>query len=446
MGAGSDGDRLRWIEQPIARLTRRLERRHLAGRMLVAALAMPLLAFVLVVVADAVPDRWVLDNLHEATVSEGLDTNSYDRGYAGGLTDGFSECKRLTIGLGDLPGVHPVESALLSPTLGGCDVAVPKIIGWAEGDGLVRSYDYPRYWNGSAAVFRPLVATVGVAGTRVLAVICIAAITTLYAAVLRRRFGTPVAAVVLFPLLLTTDIIDLPGALLHALAWVVALAAASVLLLLPSETSDGAVAWWSFVAGGVFVFFADMANPELAWSLAVASIALTAADRLPALRALRRTAAAAAAWFAGFAWLWFTKWPIAASVVGFERMWDDVTGQIDERLGGEVDGVSPSALDALDRVLTAWWDVPLTPIVIPALVAAVIAVVVRSSGGQPGGVSVGSRLVVLLPATIPLLWYVMLRNHTYVHFWFVYRSLAVVAAIAGAAVLIGRSGGRAVPT
>jgi hypothetical protein len=113
-------------------------------------LGLPVAALALVVLADAIPDRFVADELHEAIVTGQLDSNSYGVGYTGGQLDGFSECKRLTVGLGALPGTGTFESAVRSPTLGSCETAVPKLLGWASGEGLTRSYDYFRYWNGSA--------------------------------------------------------------------------------------------------------------------------------------------------------------------------------------------------------------------------------------------------------------------------------------------------------
>jgi hypothetical protein len=401
-----------------------------------AALAMPIVALLLVVIADLVPDRWVMDHLFEATMSGALDTESYDRGYAGGLVDGFSECKRITVGLGDPVGRSTLESAVMSPTLGACDVAVPKIEGWAAGEGLSRSYDYARYWNGSAVVFRPLMALVGVTASRVIAGAAVAAATALYWLAARRRLGGTAAAIVTLTMALTVDFIDLPGALLHSLAWTVALLSAAVIMLLPTDSSNGAVAWWMFVMGGIFLFLADFTNPELAWALAVASVAFGVRPGRPARESLQRVVLAAGAWIAGFAWLWVAKWCIYAAVAGFDRAWDDVTGQIETRLDGVVGDATPTAWDALDRVWSAWWDAPLTSIVIPVFLVVTAVLVVRFRTPEIGLLD---RAVMAAPAALPLLWYVLVRNHTYLHFWFVYRSLAVVAAVVLGACLVGRS-------
>ena len=54
------------------------------------------------------------------------------------------------------------------------------------------------------------------------------------------------------------------------------------------------------------------------------------------------TAAAAVGWVAGLAWMWVSKWVIAAAVVGVDAVVDDVRSQIEFRLSGDYEGVSPS--------------------------------------------------------------------------------------------------------
>ncbi|HSM67060.1 MAG TPA: hypothetical protein VK860_12190, partial [Ilumatobacteraceae bacterium] len=61
---------------------------------------LPLVALAIVVSADAIPDRFVAYRLRDAIDRGQLVERSYSVGYAGGQVDGYSECKRMTIGLG----------------------------------------------------------------------------------------------------------------------------------------------------------------------------------------------------------------------------------------------------------------------------------------------------------------------------------------------------------
>jgi hypothetical protein len=234
-----------------------------ARRWAVLIVGLPLVALSLVVLAEAIPDRHVTNRLRDAILQGQLQERSYDVGMTGAQLDGFSECKRLTVGLGVEPGTSVFESAIRSPTLGPCESAVPKILASFDGQRLVSSYEYFRYWNGSTTVLRPAVVSVGLGGTRLLAALALglAVVALLWQA--GRRVGTLSSALLVAPLLLTTDFIDLPGALVHAIGMIVALAATVALLwLVPPDASSATFAAVAFASGGASQFFGDLTNPD----------------------------------------------------------------------------------------------------------------------------------------------------------------------------------------
>lgn len=392
-------------------------------QVLALVVGMPLAALVIVVLGAAVPDRLVLDRLHDAVVEGQMSETQYLRGASGGVIDRHSECKRMTIGLGAESG-NPVAVAVRSPTLGSCEPAVAKIIGWADGEGLTRSYEYFRYWHGGAAVLRPLIVALGVAGTRVLAATGLAIAAGALWWTVRARAGALAATLFLGPLVATTDFIDLHQMLVHAIGAIVALgAAALVVSRVPADAPPLTFAMAAFISGGAFLFFADLTNPDAAWALTTVAAALACCS-LDARPAAVRLGAAAGGWLAGFAWLWFAKWLIAVPVVGYAAVRRSVGDQIDERLNAEVDGMDNGRTAGLARAWREWWDLPSTwPLLIALVVVALVVVVRRrevASTWRP-------RLLLAAPALIPVVWHVVMKNHTLVHGWFTYRSFAVAA-------------------
>jgi hypothetical protein len=390
-------------------------------------IGLPLLALALVVVADAIPDRFVLYRLRDAIEAGQLDEQSYSVGYAGGQVDGYSECKRMTVGLGVPPGTNTLESAVRSFTLGPCETAVPEVLDWADGSELTRSYQYFQYWNGSAVLLRPTVAAVGLAGTRVLAAIAIAAASIVLLWRVARAVGGVSAGLLGAPLLLTTDFIDLPGALVQAIGMIVALTAAALLLwFLRPSAGPSTYAAAAFACGAASQFFGDLTNPDAAWALVVAGSAMLAVGAHRSGPAVGRVVAATVGWIGGFAWIWFSKWVIAAVVIGYDTVRFVVTNKTEERLAGDVDGVDPSLTSGLSAAWRLWSERPLTTLTMLTLGVVAIVIVVRrrdlASTWQP-------RLLLASAAVIPIVWHLVMRNHTGVHFWFTYRSLAVAAGI-----------------
>lgn len=392
----------------------------------VLVVGLPIVALALVVAADAIPDRFVAYRLRDAIERGQLVDASYSVGYTGGQVDGYSECKRMTIGLGADSGIGTFESAVRSPTLGPCETAVPAVRAWASGEGWAGSYDYFRYWNGSTALMRPAIAVVGLPGTRLLAAGALVAVAAALFWRSQRTVGRLSASLFVAPLVVTTDFIDLPGALVQAIGMIVGLGAAALYLwFVPSRAPWPTFALAAFACGAASQFFGDLTNPDASWALVVSAAAMIAVGSEGG--ALRRVVAAGGGWIAGFAWIWFTKWAIASAVVGFETVRFVVTDKAEERLGGEVDGADVGLTSGLRAAWRTWIDQPLTALSLLGLSLAAAVVVARR---RDLAATWRSRVLLASGAGIPLVWHVALRNHTAVHFWFTYRSIAVAVGIA----------------
>ena len=98
--------------------------------------------------------------------------------------------------------------------------------------------------------------------------------------------------------------------------------------------------------------------------------------------------AAAMGWVAGLAWMWASKWILAAVIVGVSQVVDNVTFTIGHRLtgGGPLAGlpgiVDPSQVRGLIDNLDTWWGQPLTPWTILALSAVLAASLFSSVRGH----------------------------------------------------------------
>lgn len=414
--------------EPVGRVLQHVSRRSAVSVFVVTLIALPLLGLAGMVAADLVPDRLVMDRLFAATESKVIVEDNYPPGFSGGKVDRHSECKRMTVGLGDPPGVGTIESAIRSPTLGSCTSAVPKIVGWAQGDGLLRSYEYSRYWNGSIVVLRPAIVLFGVAGTRLIAAVGLVALGFVAWRGASRRLGSAAATAGGVVLVGTTDAIDLHGALLHAVAWAVILSTFGVVIRVPAELPRWVVAWLMAVLGAIFLYFGDMANPDAAWVVAVGALGLGVLRDRPGIAIAERMTIGGFSWIAGFTAMWASKWVFGALVYGYDDMRSNVSGAIETRLDGEHSGLSLTLWNTYDRVWDEWWKFPLTGwILASVLVWTVVATAQRGRADLTA--SWVARSTVSAVIVIPLVWYAILRNHTQIHAWFVYRSLAAAATI-----------------
>lgn len=418
------------------------------------AIVLPLAGLFLLSAAAEVPDRLVARQLGEAIDAGDLTRTEYRDGSVGGTVDVFSECITITVGLGGPTGRNAVSRAIATPTLGNCRIAVPSLTAWVGGAEMRSGWDYYRYWQGSAVVLRPAVALLGLVGTRLLVTLALIFTLVLAVASVARTSSPTLALVLLAPLVLTTDFVDLPLSLPHAIAMIVILASVAALARVPSSWSRAGFFAASAVCGATFVFFDVLFNPPAAWALCAFTLGLvTVMSRSGTGETMIRMAVAAGGWLAGYAWMWISKWILASFVFGPSAVRDNITEQVAQRIDGDLSAAQMEFLASSGKNLGTWWHQPLTGATIVVLVAALLVTAWRNS-------SLGwdrSRLsaaVLALPSVLPLVWFEVAKNHSQIHHWYTYRSLAVALGIAVASIVavlqgcastpggVDRSGGR----
>jgi hypothetical protein len=352
-------------------------------------------------------------------------------------SDQFTDCLGLTIGLSDGGTGNPLSSAIRNPTLGKCSDAIPRLEGYAAGDGLRRNYDYFRYWHGYTVAVRSLVASFGLRGTRVItAVVLVAGILGLGRSI-GRRHGLAASIGLLAPFVLTTDFGDLPLSLPHAYGVAAILGscwfAYAAVTRHPTIRRGAAV---SMLSGAAVVYTDVLTTAPGGWALCVFVVTLASSSVLTGRRLLLAAGVSSVSWIAGYAWTWFTKWLLAAILLGYDRVRSDVGSQVSRRLDGELVDSREGFLASTRVNVSTWRSQPLTGVVVVGLVVLVSAVWIhRSRNGTAADGRLRDRAVLALPAIIPVLWYELLRNHSQTHYWFTYRSVSVAVGVVAAALL-----------
>jgi hypothetical protein len=358
--------------------------------------------------AGLVPDRLILDALVDAVEQREI-INLPQVGISGRGVDTFSDCIALTMGLGETDG-------------GGATI-------WLRSP------------HGYTVFSRPLVATIGVAGSRIVLFWTFVAVTALFARRLWRCHGPIAPVALLAPFLLTSDSVELARSLPHGLPATVAVGGAWAVHWAagvrpePGGPEHLRLATAAFLAAAAYVFVDVLTTPPGFWALVVCMGLVASADRFAGAQLAIRGLVAAVAWIVGWVWMWVSKWLIAVVVLGYERVRTSIGDAVDDRLSGERDYIDLALFNATRTNLDRWLDHPLTPLVLVAI-AGTAAVLWRRPEYRA---TWRTRLIVALPALIPFLWFEVLRNHSLVHPGFVHRSLAASAGIVALALTINSS-------
>jgi hypothetical protein len=422
-------------------------------RLLALLVLAPLVGLIGVVVAEVVPDGRIAYHLLRADHAGHLGTTQASTSPLGTRRDHWTECNRISTGLGDEEGDGIIASALKNPTYVGCPVLHERLMALEETGRLEPGTTYLRYWHGYTVITRPAVGIFGLVGARWIAFSLLVGTIAGFASAVSRSFGFVTAVVLLGPVVLTTDAAIAMLSIGQAIGVASALAGGWLVFALCRRWPTWRIAGLAAALAGVVSVYFDVMTTlpgSLALAASGATLGVCAARVGAPLRNLWRVPlAAVTGWGVGLVWMWVWKWLLATTVVGFDEVVDSVRRQVAFRLAGEHQSVSRTLTAGLTKNLREWWRYPLTPWVV-VTTALIVVSLVSFAWLRRRDVS-ASREVALCCAAVAVPfagWFLALNNHTQIHVFFVYRSLplafgALAAIVVGATVLEGD--GRGLP-
>ena len=135
-------------------------------------------------------------------------------------------------------------------------------------------------------------------------------------------------------------------------------------------------------------------------------------------RLIATTLSDAFCWTAGYGGMWASKWMLATILTG-ENVITLGMGALADRTGSSVGGVKVGMFDVLKENITVLGKYPY---VLAVICTAVILLAGRGRFVEPSKEMVISGLFIIC---LPLLWYMISRNHSYIHSFMTYRDLSV---------------------
>lgn len=144
---------------------------------------------------------------------------------------------------------------------------------------------------------------------------------------------------------------------------------------------------------------------------------------------LKRISLYSIIWFLGYGGLWAGKWMIA-SLLGGENVIADAMNSVLYRIAGnsaEETGVASDGLfSVLWRNTTISWSVPMQLLLVGLAIFFIVRILLKKEKCS-FLLPKQNVLSVLIMALYPILWYIVLQNHSFIHFWMTYRELAITA-------------------
>ena len=278
-----------------------------------------------------------------------------------------------------------------------------------ERDTVLPRVYYGRYWHGSTFVMRWLLQVENYTLLRLLFYVVSSLLLLWVCVALWRRLGALVAAIYLLSLLLVNVfVMQLSIQFLPVLL----IALGATLWVVYRVKGPRQICMTLFVTGALTAYFDLLTCPVLTWGMPMCVYVLKQRQG-DFGRRFGTVCGASALWAVGYGMSWVAKW-LLATLTTSENVLRDGFHEFTVRAGEYQD---ISRIDAMMRNVS----MPLWTWVCVVLVVLVVSAVLRfRREGWP------TAVLCLLLAVPPLLWYVVVADHSYLHYWFTYRSMAVV--------------------
>ena len=286
---------------------------------------------------------------------------------------------------------------------------------------------YPRYWHGYQVLLRPLTVVFQVQELRYLGMLTFHLL-FFWSAWLMAKKTKPLYAMFYVLTVASGYVVFLPVCFQFLTTFLVLFVSLIVFLRRYDKNKPlPAVKWmlYFFVVGMVENFFDFLTYPILTLGIPLVLLLwLRVRDEQADFRGnFWFMFKASLSWFFGYALTWISKWLLSAAILGVRYFWRTMS-VVQYRLEGSEEEPL-DRIGTIQRNLKAWLNVQdggvisWSKIALLILIVAVVLIIWRKLKDWK---AVGAYLPILFVAAYPYIWYLVMSNHSQIHYWYTYRA------------------------
>lgn len=286
---------------------------------------------------------------------------------------------------------------------------------------------YPRYWHGYQVLLRPLTLVFQVQELRYLGMIMFYLL-FFWSAYEVAQKTKPVNAMLYVLSVASGYLVAVTTCFQYLTTFYVLFISVIVLLRRYDRKGIAGYALFFFVVGMIENFFDFLTYPIITLGIPLVLLLwLRIRDERTDLKNnLGLMFRASLAWFFGYALTWIAKWIIATVVLGVRYFWRTMSVVQYRLQGSEEEPLD--RIGTLQRNLKAWMNVQDGGIITwskVALLVLIVFLILAIRKKLKDLRTVGSYIPILIVALYPYIWYLVMSNHSQIHFWYTYRAQLV---------------------
>lgn len=298
------------------------------------------------------------------------------------------------------------------------DAPIDGLYSYLEDGGMVQRISYPRYWHGYLVALKPLLCVFTYSQIKILNIILQTGLLIILCKEIGKQLGMKYNVCFLGALLMTFPFV-IPLCMQYSTAVYVMLTSSIIYL--------GHFEYWSqndrwlylFMFTGIATSYVDF----LTYPIITLGILLMF-DALKTEKGIWHIVRNSFVWCVGYFGMWGGKWIIATIVTGRNVIRDGIEQTI-FRVSSATDTMSDNEISVLKAVFANFSSMTNIYYIIVFLMLVIFLAVVIIKQGSCEIKKVVKQKNFLWIASYPLIWYAVIKNHSYDHSSFTYRALFV---------------------
>ena len=384
-----------------------------------------ILGYILLVLVYCIPINRMEENIRESAaifVEEGMYPQKLNNNIDSRL-DNWTDSMMLLTAVKENDGAPYISAALNSRNFisgkNPCESLIQ--IYAAKNIENLGSVKYGRYWNGYLLLLKPLLLLFDYGEIRYINMFVQVMLFALVAALLgKRKRGIYILPLILFWLFLNpiSTMLSIQFSIIVLIVFVQMI----VLLIFEDKFCEKSflLVMNFFMLGCVVNYFDLLTYPLVALGVPLAywlnACVLKKGEKV--IRIIGYVTKYCIAWACGYGSMWMSKWLLGSFITG-ENILSEAINQAAVRTGNTAAQDEFVFTELMGRLFYAS-----NKLVILIAAACMVASVLYGIKKKVK-ISVNSIIVCVVIGAMPFVWYAVLSNHSWIHFWFAYRELAI---------------------
>lgn len=332
--------------------------------------------------------------------------------------DNFTDSWMLTIAMG-VDGKTPIDRAM------SCYYKFNKD-SKDKADNLLRvirgekteEYEYTRYWHGYQVFLRPLLQVFNYEEIRYINIFGIIVLFMLASYLLKEKIGTGSAIAFIISMLMSMIII-VPMSMQFSSIYYITMISIVLLTIFSKKIMKKNLMYaYFFLIGALTSFFDLLTAPimTLGFSLIVYNYLELRENSIQ--KNTVEIISKSFSWGMGYLMAWSGKW-IIAEFITKKNIISNALDQVLSRTSSKVNEIEISKIDVITKNIYKYIEgVDIKLVLLLIIITLILFIIMKKKNSI-------NMLPTLLVAIYPIVYYFVMANHSFVHFWFTYRNLTI---------------------